>query len=106
MNPIPLVTAMDFREKVLEARRPVLVWFTVPNCPPCRKIEPVIVSLYFSHKKDISFFRLDITRDAEIAQDYRVTNTPTLIYFKGGEEVARQDSMPTKREILHLLQGL
>jgi thioredoxin-like negative regulator of GroEL len=106
MNPIPLVTGADFREKVLSSERPVVVWFTVPGCPPCRKIEPILVSLYYGYKKSMDFYRLDITEYAEVAQDIKVTSTPTLVYFNGGEEVFRQDSMPSKGEILLAIEKM
>ena len=35
------------------------------------------------------FFRINIGLDHSLANEYRITGTPTLVFFRDGEEVGR-----------------
>lgn len=103
-GPIPFVKVEEFQEKIIESNKPSVVWFTVPSCVPCRKIEPRISNLYYNYKSKMDFFRLDIEKYPEKAQEYKILNTPVLVFFKDGRETERQDWLPTREEILEAIQ--
>jgi|Deesub1362A_J573_1020465.scaffolds.fasta_scaffold00131_13 thioredoxin-like negative regulator of GroEL len=64
------------------------------------------MEVYEEYSGDVLFYKLDISKYAEVAQRYRVTSTPTLIYFKAGEEVERQDAFPSKEEIIKVIEEI
>jgi thioredoxin 1 len=103
---IPLVTAGEFKDKILEAEKPAMVWFTVPNCPPCRAIASRVEEVAGEYGEEVLFYRLNIEEHAEKAREYNVTSTPTLIFFKGGGEIARLDAFPSKEEIIEVIKEI
>jgi len=59
-----------------------LVYCYSPNCPPCRNMTPHIDKLAEETGK---VFKLDITRNMELAQAIGIRATPTTLILDGGE---------------------
>ena len=55
------VSAEDFDTKVLQSKLPVIVEFYSDSCIPCKQLSPILGGMA----------------------------SPTIIFFKGGEEVSR-----------------
>ena len=100
------VTDADFKEKVLEAKTPVLVDFYAQWCGPCKMLAPVIDQLAGEQEGKAAVYKLDVDEAGETAQTYRVMNIPTLIFFKNGEEVKRIVGAVPKTEIEGILASL
>ena len=100
------VTDADFKEKVLEAKTPVLVDFYAQWCGPCKMLAPVIEELAAEQEGKAAVYKLDVDEAGETAQAYRVMNIPTLIFFKNGEEVKRVVGAVPKAEIEEILANL
>ena len=64
-----------------------LIKFENPTCQPCKALEPVLTKLKESY--DFELVKVDTYTDegAEMAQNYRVMSTPTVIIEKDGEKV-------------------
>jgi thioredoxin 1 len=84
------VTDANFSEEVLQSDRPVLVDFWATWCAPCRAIAPHVENLAGEHSETLKVVKLDVQNNMETALAYRVNNIPTLIVFKNGAEVGRQ----------------
>jgi thioredoxin-like negative regulator of GroEL len=52
---------------------------------------------------DIAFYEVDITAEPAIASRFFVLGVPTLIFFKGGQEIGRFNSLPKPAAIKQLL---
>jgi thioredoxin-like negative regulator of GroEL len=101
---IEFVTKEEF--DTILSKNLVVIWFTVPGCRPCRAIQPRIEEVSELYAGKLSFYRVNVSRFPEIAQKYNIMNTPTLVYFKEGREVARQDSFPSKEEIIEVIEKI
>ena len=100
---IPLI---DNLEIIRSVKLPVIVWFTVPVCPPCRAIEPRVNQLIEKHGDEFKIYKFDITKNPSVAQKLEITSTPTFIFFTGGVETGRLDGFPSLSEFEDVFNNL
>ena len=97
----------QFNTLVLKSSLPVLIECTSPECIICKTMAERIQEASKDHLSKMVFFRLNINENKKW-KDFNVRVIPTLLYFKDGILVARQDSFPETREIreqIHLIAG-
>ena len=63
---------------------------SLPRCPPCRMIAPVLESLAEKHS-DVSFVTIDIDNHAvtELTVENEVSAVPTFVSLKGERKVTK-----------------
>lgn len=86
MTPV-FVGTENFTREVLEESKPVLVDFFLPSCVECRRLEPVVHQMAQLFQGDVKIAFLNVAEAPEIARQYRVLHSPTLVFFKRGEPV-------------------
>lgn len=89
-----------FEADVLESEIPVLVDFYADWCPPCRRLAPVIDELAEEYDGDVRFVKVNVDDNASLAVQFGIQSIPTLIFFKGGEEVAKTVGAPPKPRLV------
>lgn len=90
-SPSKLIVVDDtnFEELVLNSDKPVLVDFWATWCGPCKIIAPTVEEIAKDYDGRAVVAKLDVDKAKETAIKYDVSSIPTLIVFKGGEEVSR-----------------
>ncbi len=78
----------DFNE-LIKSDKPTLVDFFATWCGPCRMQGPVLEEVKNKVGDTANVLKVDIDKNVELAQRYRVQSVPTLILFKNGEPVWR-----------------
>ncbi len=97
-------TESDFEASVLGSETPVLVDFWADWCTPCHMVAPVVEEISRENEKTLKVAKLNVDENPAIAQRYGVMSIPTLILFKGGEEVARLIGARPKDDILKSIE--
>jgi thiol-disulfide isomerase/thioredoxin len=77
-----------------------LVEFTDPRCQPCRAMEPVVQRLA-SEKYVVR--QVDVTRQPQLARQYRIVGYPTFVLFAGDREVQRFAGMTTYDDLVQMI---
>lgn len=89
----------NFEEEVLNAKQPVITEFYSDTCIPCRQQAVVLGELEDEYEDRIKTVKVNVNFDTALAEKYRIMASPTMLFFKEGEEVRRIIGL-TKKEVL------
>ncbi|PIQ84607.1 MAG: thioredoxin [Candidatus Omnitrophica bacterium CG11_big_fil_rev_8_21_14_0_20_63_9] len=92
-------TESNFEQEVLNASTPVLVDLWAAWCGPCRVIAPMVEELAGTYQGKVKIGKVNVDDHPQIAAQYRIMNIPTLLLFKGGQEVDRIVGVVPKEEL-------
>ena len=88
----------NFESEVLNSIVPVLLEFYSDSCIPCKRMSPILAELEEEHT-DIKVSKLNIKFGADTARKYNVMSSPTIVFFKNGEEVNRIKGVAKKADL-------
>ncbi|ALV63428.1 Thioredoxin [Thermococcus sp. 2319x1] len=89
----------EYDGKIDFSRGKVVLWFSIPGCPPCRLVEGFMEELG-EEFKGITIIHVDAGKWGELVERFGILNVPTLVYLKDGKELTRQNLIRTKEEVL------
>lgn len=98
------VTDPTWKEEVLGATVPVVVDVWAEWCPPCKAFAPVFEQLAAEHEGLVKCVKVNSDENPEIAQAYRITALPTLLFLRDGEEVGRELGARNLAQMKQLLE--
>jgi thioredoxin 1 len=98
------VNDQEFESSVLGSQTPVLVDFWAEWCVPCHMVSPVVEEIGQEKGDHLKIAKLNIDENPQATRTYGVMSIPSLILFKGGEEVARVIGAKPKDAILRDLE--
>lgn len=89
------VSASDFEEEVLKEKGVVVVDFWATWCGPCKMIAPIVEELD-EEMSNVKFVKVDVDKNPQIANQYKIVSIPTLKIFKDGKFINTLIGFKTK----------
>ena len=100
-----IFTDGNFQKEVLESKEPVLVDLYANWCGPCKIMEPILKDSS-EKNSEVKFARVDVDREGGLAERFQVMSIPTLIFFKGKNQVDRFTGVLHKDELAKRVKAL
>jgi len=88
-KPMELTNA-TFQTHISRSDIPVVVDFWAAWCGPCKMMAPAFAQAAAQLEPKVRFAKLNTDQEQIIAGQYRIQSIPTLVMFRGGQEIARQ----------------
>jgi thioredoxin 1 len=83
-------TSSELENEIEKSEIPVFVDFWAPWCGPCRAVAPIVEEIASEYSGKVSFVKVNIDENNEIASRYNVFSIPTLAVFSEGNLVSQQ----------------
>ena len=99
------VTTKTWDAEVLGSNLPVFVDFWAEWCGPCRMVGPAVEQIGKIMAGKVKVAKLNVDENQEIAMKYGVQSIPSLILFKGGNEVARTIGAAPKETYMKFIEN-
>jgi len=77
----------NFEVEVLSSDKLVVVDFWAPWCGPCRLVGPILDEIADDNDGKLKVVKVNVDENPELAQRYGIRGIPTMMFFKGGEQV-------------------
>jgi thioredoxin 1 len=87
-------------QSLIESEKPVLVDFFATWCGPCQMLSPTLKQVKDQLGERVSIIKIDVDKNPEIAETYRVRGVPTMMLFQNGVQLWRQSGVLSKDEIV------
>ena len=83
----------------------VVLWFSIPGCPPCRLVENFMEEVS-NEFPEIRVIHVNAEEWNKLVSRFDVLNVPTLVYLKDGKEVGRQNLVRKREDVTAMLEVL
>lgn len=90
-------------DSVKNSSKPVLLDFYADWCGPCRMVSPLVEEIAEENPQYL-IGKINVDREPELAQEFKVLSIPTLVVIKNGEVISQSVGARSKSEILAMLQ--
>jgi thioredoxin 1 len=102
---LPQTSDARFEKDVIDSNKPVLVDFFATWCAPCRKMEPVLSEIAERYKGKVKVIQVDVDKNPEIAERYRIEAIPRLMLFRNGDLVEDMLGSTTAEQLSRALDS-
>jgi len=103
------VNVVNWEQEVAKATLLTVVYFWHNQCPWCLRLTPIFDEITKEYKDKAKFVKLNILEDVnnqEIAGNFGVMSTPTLMFLCNGRPVGQMVGMMSKQDLESLLNNM
>jgi thioredoxin-like negative regulator of GroEL len=91
------IQTSDYQREVIGASTPVVLDFFSTECPPCEALAPKYEAVADQFAGRVSFLKVFRQGNRELAAQLGVSSSPTLVFFKNGQEQGQRLTGEIKR---------
>jgi thioredoxin 1 len=95
---------MENFNELIQSDKPVLIDFYAEWCGPCKMMKPRLLDVAEQIGEKAKIVAVDVDKEKELAQRFRIQSVPTLIIFKNGNQLWRQSGMISANALVKLLK--
>jgi thioredoxin 1 len=78
---------------IVKSETPTLVDFYATWCGPCKMMSPVLEQFKDHIGSKVRILKIDVDKNQEDADKFKIRGVPTFILFKSGEIIWRQSGI-------------
>jgi len=93
------VTDTTFPTEVEQSPQLTIAYFWATWCGPCRPLAPILEQVAADHAGAVKITKVNADENIGTAARFNIRSVPTLLFFKGGEVVARIVGLVPKTRI-------
>lgn len=89
-NPTPQLTPsskQEFLDKIFGSEDAVVLDAWAEWCPPCKAIAPKVEE-FSAQYPQAKFYKVDVDKVPDVAQELGIRAMPTILYFNKGEKIS------------------
>ncbi len=99
------VSDSSFEADVLQSQQPVVVDFWAEWCGPCKMIAPTLDEIARELDGQVKVAKINIDENPSTPSRYGVRAIPTLMLFKGGQQVGQQVGVVPKSKLVDWIKS-
>jgi len=95
---------MENFNELIQSSKPVLIDFYAEWCGPCKVMKPHLLDVAERMGDNAKIVTVDIDKEKDLAERFRIQSVPTLIIFKQGKQLWRQSGVISANALTKLLK--
>lgn len=92
--------------EVLNNEKLVIVDFFAEWCGPCQSLAPILKEMDEKHADILEIYKVNVDERTDCVMKYNITAMPTILFFRGGEEIERVVGFISKEKLENLILEL
>ncbi len=97
------ITDENFENEVKLYNGAVLLEFYSDSCIPCKRMSPILAETEEIYP-NIKVGKYNVNTDNKAAEEYNRLASPTIVFFKNGEELERRRGVVKKGELESIIK--
>jgi len=100
---VNIINDADFDKEVLQAEKPVLVYFWASWCGPCKLMSPAVTAAATKYSDKLKVVKMEVDPNPVSVKQYQVEGVPALRLMQGDKVLASSEGVVNKEKLMNLL---